>query len=90
MKKKYHATQRLCMKKLRSEGKDEWRNKKRDAYNRKTYKKSTISACNANQKWTIDDINKITNKTKSDLKLSKELGRSVMAIQVKRCMLKKI
>ena len=87
--KKYLKTQRKCMRRLRQEGRDKWRNTKRQDYNKKKYAKSVPTAYNRKQPWTIKDMNKVLERQKPDLDLGYEIGRSVQAIQVMRVRLKK-
>lgn len=69
------------MKRLRLEGRDSWRNKKRASYNKTYYSKSRYNNFNSYQWWSIRDIKVILKKNIPDSKLSIELGRSVGAIQ---------
>jgi len=74
---------RNAMKKLRFRGRDGWRSKKRAGYNSKYYA-LTANAYNGGQEWTLTDINKIFKRDKTDMELSKGIGRSVAAIQIQR------
>jgi 4-hydroxyphenylpyruvate dioxygenase-like putative hemolysin len=72
-----------------------WRKKHPLTYQKgkaRYYRKSEKSANNKQQRWTLKDINLVLNKNKNgrtDSELAKLLGRSVMAIQIKRIRLNK-
>ena len=53
------------------------------------YYGKTQDAENRGQPWTADEMIAILNKSKTDTELSKEMGRSVKAIQVMRSRAKK-
>jgi hypothetical protein len=53
------------------------------------YYGKTTDAENRRQPWTVDEMIAILNKSKTDTELSKEIGRSVKAIQVMRSRAKK-
>ena len=52
--------------------------RKKDKYN---YYRKTQNAINGGDAWTMDDIKKVLDHEITDSELSKELGRSVGAIQ---------
>jgi len=83
--KEYHKE---YMQKFRDNGRKNWRKTKRAKYNAIKYAKSMVDNFNRLQEWNIKDINEILKMDKPDLELSKLLGRSVKAIQVKRSKLK--
>lgn len=56
---------------------------------RKRYYDKTKNAGNRWQPWTVAEIDAIMAHEKSDAELSKELGRGIRAIQVKRSKIKK-
>ena len=56
---------------------------------RKRYYQKTQNAKNKGFRYTLKEIEMILDKNYSDAKLSKLLGRSVQAIQGKRCKLNK-
>jgi hypothetical protein len=69
----------------------EWRKKypvKWNAAKKRYYNQFEANACNKYQIWTIGDIKKVENKDISDRNLSKQIGRTVKAIQMKRYYLK--
>ena len=79
MSPKYEVT-----KKWRKKHPSAWRESKS-----RYYKKSEVKAHNGWQRWTIHDINLITNKNgKTDTEIATSIGRSVKAIQVMRVRLK--
>ena len=53
------------------------------------YYGKTTNADNRCQPWSVHEMEAIINKGKTDTELSKELGRSVKAIQVMRCKARK-
>lgn len=57
---------------------------------KKRYYKKTQNAKNRRNIWKKWEIERILEKDTCDHNLSKELGRSVEAIQIKRCKLKKM
>ena len=56
-------------------------------YNREYYGK-TEDSVNKKAPWTEDEIDAVLAHSVSDMELSKKIGRSVMAIQVKRSRLR--
>ena len=67
---------------------DKWvKTKKRQA--KRYYKKHSQNATNSKQGYTIEEINMIMQHEISDVELSKKIGRSVRAIQVKRAKINK-
>lgn len=60
--------------------------KYRDSRNRykKKYYKQTAYAKNYHQRWTIKEINMIMDSDKTDMEISKIIGRSVASIQTMR------
>ncbi len=52
-------------------------------YNRKYYAK-TANAANNGERWSSEEIEAVLAHKETDTELSKKIGRSVMAIQVKR------
>ena len=62
--------------------------KYRNGYNSRYYAR-TQNAPNKRQRWTLHDMDMIIKREVSDTELSKLLGRSVRAIQMKRQKLKK-
>lgn len=64
---------------------DKWRETCREQ-KRRYYEKTQNSRNNGN-KYTLEEIKMILDKNYSDTELSQMLGRSVKAIQVKRCKL---
>jgi len=69
----------------------EWRKKnpqKWAAMKKKNYSKSRKNAINGNRLWKAEDVALITAEDRpTDAELSKLIGRSVQAIQVKRAKL---
>lgn len=55
----------------------------RNRYKRKYYKKTAYSK-NHHQRWTIKEINMIMDSDKTDMEISKIIGRSVASIQTMR------
>ena len=53
------------------------------------YEKHRSQAKNSKQRWLIKDNIAVLNHSVSDVELSHLIGRSVMAIQIKRSILKK-
>ena len=51
--------------------------------------KETTRSANGWTRWTKDEVALIMADDVDDYKLAKKLGRSVCAIQVKRCLVKK-
>ena len=49
------------------------------------YYRKTAHAENKNKRWTAEEIEIVMNHEVSDHKISKIIGRSVEAIQLKRC-----
>lgn len=69
-----------------------WRKKHPEKWllsKRKYYKQFQKNVCNNNQIWSLFDIAIVTGKFDSDRNLSKQLGRSVGAIQSLRGRLKR-
>ena len=66
---------------------DKW--KKTASAQRKRYYDKTTNQRNSRKKWTQYEIETILDHEKTDSELSKNLGRSVRSIQVKRSRLKK-
>jgi hypothetical protein len=61
----------------------------RNAERRKYYSKSDNWCYNERSEWTLFEIDTILHPHKpTDVELSKMLGRSIRAIQIKRCKLK--
>lgn len=63
--------------------------KHRKDYNKRYYARTSGSAHNSREQWTEKEIKMILAREVSDTELAKVLGRSVRAIQVQRCKLKK-
>lgn len=66
---------------------DKWR--KACNRQRKRYYRKTQNAENKGSRYTLKEIEMILDRKYSDLELSKLLGRSMQAIQGKRCRLRK-
>lgn len=64
---------------------DKWRETCREQKRR--YYEKTQNSRNKGNKYTLEEIKMILDKNYSDTELSQILGRSVKAIQVKRCKL---
>lgn len=64
---------------------DKWRKTCREQKRR--YYEKTQNSRNKGNKYTLEEIKMILDKNYSDTELSQILGRSVKAIQVKRCKL---
>lgn len=67
-----------------------WRKKNNAIWQRgkkRYYKQFEKGAHNKNQTYTIEEINMIMNKEYLDREISKKIGRSVKALQVKRARL---
>lgn len=64
---------------------DKWRKTCREQKRR--YYEKTQNSRNKGSKYTLEEIKMILDKNYSDTELSQILGRSVKAIQVKRCKL---
>jgi hypothetical protein len=64
-----------------------WRlkNPKKRNKERKRYYRKTQNSLNSGKRWTDEDVDQIIMPKKLDTKLAVELGRSVEAIQVRRC-----
>ena len=75
------------MKKTHYDYNKKWRFKNPDKrYAQKSrYYAKTSNAANRCSKWTNEEIRLITDADLTDSELSQRLGRSVKAIQVKRC-----
>jgi len=58
---------------------------KRNASRKRYYKQFQRNAIKKGKRWTYDEIDLILMSNDTDRKLQKELGRSVQAIQIKRC-----
>ena len=68
-----------------------WRKKNNNIWQKgkkRYYDKSIKTAYNEKQEWTIKDINLIMIRKDTDSNLSKQIGRSVKAIQIKRSRIK--
>lgn len=57
---------------------------KRNEQRKKNYNQTRDSAYSAKQRWSNEEITLITSSTLSDREISKKIGRSVQAIQIKR------
>lgn len=57
----------------------------RSAQRSRYYAKHRKHAKNAYQRWTADEERGVMERSECDVKLSLKLGRSVQAIQEKRC-----
>lgn len=57
---------------------------KRDAGKSKNYNKSRQFATNSRRPWAPEDVALLSSFDGTDIELSKKIGRSVQAIQVKR------
>jgi len=72
---------------------NDWRRANRDRFDRskkRNYARGKKNPFNEKQEWTIEDSMRIVAPDRpNDRKLAEELGRSVQAIQVWRCRLKK-
>lgn len=66
---------------------DKWRRTK-NAYFRRYYDKTT-DAPNRGQGWTVEEERLVLEHSMSDHELSRLIGRSVKAIQIKRSKLRK-
>lgn len=66
---------------------DKWRATYRRQKNR--YYGKTSSAPNSRKRWTDEEVQLVLRHEITDTELSKKIGRSVMAIQVKRIIVKK-
>lgn len=75
----------------RSDYKDleKWRKTKR-LQQKRYYDKHAKVAINSRERYTEEEIEMILNHEISDVELSKKIGRSVKAIQIKRCKLKAV
>lgn len=60
----------------------------RNAQKHRYYGK-TQNAANRCMSWTENELDAIMRKEKTDMEISAEIGRSVKAIQVMRCKMKK-
>ena len=56
---------------------------------RKRFYEKTQYARNTKQRWTVADLSKVLKREQTDSELSKEIGRSVQAIQTRRNLLHK-
>lgn len=66
---------------------DKWRDTKNKQ--KKRYYKKTQNGCNSGKPWLKQELKLIMEHKKTDTELAIELGRSVAAIQRKRCKVKK-
>ena len=75
----------------RSDYKDleKWRKTKK-LQQKRYYDKHAKCAINSRERYTEEEIEMILNHEISDVELSKKIGRSVKAIQIKRCKLKAV
>lgn len=61
----------------------------RNRHRKNNYQKTREGAYNARQEWTVDEMEMILSSSLCDREISKIIGRSVQAIQMKRSKLNK-